>query len=252
MTATIYIDPEPYALFWELTRQADTEVGGFGYITEREIDGYLYPVVDTIFLIDQEVTGSKIDFDDDQLAAAIERAVQDDRLEDLRFCIHSHCNHKVFWSATDDELIENIGQTGAPYLFSVVVNKARDTLGRLDIYKHNVPGIATIEQECQVEQTPIDGVESTAEALLKTHCKPPARPSYNKAWTKAAPMTQEIYFYGTLDEHMEAGESKAEARKRLQEEIPELDIDGSDNLWFDAAELDDLSTQAWESIPGVI
>jgi len=254
MKPTIYIDPEPLALFWELTDQADTEVGGFGYITEREIDGYLYPIVDHIFLVDQEVTSSKIDFDDDQLAAAIEQAVTDDRLEDLRFCIHSHCNHSVFWSGTDDELIQNIGETGAPYLFSAVVNKKRETLGRLDIYKHNVPGVATIEKTCHIAQTPLAGIAETATALLDKHCSKPALVTTSKrtSYTKSSP--SDLYYYGPLNHVADPGETLQEARERFQQD-PDFDIDKEDQVWIDTSDLDDQTMQAIDhidSIPGTL
>jgi hypothetical protein len=50
----------------------------------------------------------------------------------LRCWAHSHADMSVFWSGTDDECIN--GLANGDYLVSLVVNKKRDTMMRLDQY----------------------------------------------------------------------------------------------------------------------
>jgi len=50
----------------------------------------------------------------------------------LRCWAHSHGSMSVFWSGTDDECIN--GLANGDYLVSMVVNKKRDSVCRLDVY----------------------------------------------------------------------------------------------------------------------
>lgn len=106
------------------------EVGGLGYARVEDEDTI---IVDEIFLVPQQVSSGGVDFDSDAISIAIEKAIEDDRLNDLRFSWHSHGNLGVFWSSTDEGGIRDYLEGGAPWLASMVVNHKGDTKARLDI-----------------------------------------------------------------------------------------------------------------------
>lgn len=122
---------EAWQQFWRYTEIVDGEVGCFGYATISEESKEV--VVDTIFLFPQEADTGSVDINDDALAFAINKAIEDDRLNDLRFCIHSHGNMSAFWSGTDDDMIKKMGKT-ANWFASAVFNKKRDAVGRIDTF----------------------------------------------------------------------------------------------------------------------
>ena len=112
------------------TQKCPWEIGMFGYVSETP-GGFL---VDEVFLVKQEVTGGSVDFTDEGLTYAIERASQDNRLSDLRFCCHSHVNMGAFWSGTDEGMIEGFNNGMTEYLVSMVTNKKGESLARVDYY----------------------------------------------------------------------------------------------------------------------
>jgi hypothetical protein len=112
-------------------RHCDYEIGGFGYV---KMDSNGNFKVDEIFLVEQEVSGASVDFADSGLEYAINKAVADDRLEDLKFCWHSHVEMGAFWSSTDDEMIANMNNGMTPYLVSLVQNKKGETEQRVDFF----------------------------------------------------------------------------------------------------------------------
>jgi len=65
-----------------------------------------------------------------QLIADLENQNIDSRK--LRCWAHSHGSMSVFWSGTDDECIT--GLANGEWLLSLVVNKKRDSMSRLDQY----------------------------------------------------------------------------------------------------------------------
>lgn len=112
-------------------RHCDYEIGGFGYV-RMDKDGDFY--VDEVFLAKQCVTGSTVDFMDDGLEHAIAKAAADDRLDDLKFCWHSHVNMGAFWSGTDESMIEGMNNGMTPYIVSLVQNKKGEHKQRVDFF----------------------------------------------------------------------------------------------------------------------
>jgi len=124
-----------YDKITEYVRQIDAEIGMFGYVTLDDGDFY----VDEVFLVKQEVSGSSVDFADAGLEYAINRAVEDDRINDLKFCCHSHVDMDAFWSTTDDKMIAGMNNGMTPYLVSLVINKRHDTQQRVDFFNPPEP-----------------------------------------------------------------------------------------------------------------
>lgn len=129
----IYLTQEVNDFIDEVVARVNAEVGGVGYAYEDLPDNPGRIIVDDVFLIPQIVSGASVDFSKDAVAIAIERAVEDDRLSDLRFSWHSHGSLGVGWSGTDEGGINDYLTGGVPWLASMVVNRAGDTLARVDV-----------------------------------------------------------------------------------------------------------------------
>lgn len=122
---------EAWSLMWDYVDLVPGEIAVFGY-TELEDDGTIY--VPEIFLVPQEADASGVDFLDEGLPYAIEKAIAENKLEQLRFCAHSHGSHGAYWSSTDEAMIKTIGAGGTPWFASAIFNKAGATRARVDLF----------------------------------------------------------------------------------------------------------------------
>jgi hypothetical protein len=129
-------------------RHCNYEIGGFGYVTMTD-SGDFY--VDEIFLVEQTVTGGSVDFMDDGLAYAIDKATTDNRVNDLKFCWHSHVNMAAFWSSTDESMIAGTNNGMTPYLVSLVQNKQGEYKTRVDFYPTGEFGQFTNQVEYELD-----------------------------------------------------------------------------------------------------
>lgn len=128
---TIVMARPAWDRFWTYTHLMKGEVGAFGYVTADESNRELY--VDEIFLVPQEASAAQVDFVSDGLPYALERAATDNRIEDLRFCIHSHGEIGVTFSSTDEDMIKKMGLT-TDWFVSVIFNRRLEINGRLDTW----------------------------------------------------------------------------------------------------------------------
>ena len=121
---------EAWDLFWDYVDLAPGEVAVWGYVEKDGTELF----VSEVFLVPQEAHAAGVDFVKDGLPYAINKAIQDGKLDQLRFCAHSHGHYPVMWSRTDEQMIETLGSSGTPWLVSCVFNKKGETLGRLDVF----------------------------------------------------------------------------------------------------------------------
>lgn len=167
-------------------RHCDYEIGGFGYVTMKD-NGDFY--VDEVFLVEQDVTGTTVDFTDKGLLYAINKADKAGRLDELRFCWHSHVNMGAFWSTTDETMIANLNTGLVPYYVSLVQNKKHEHEARVDFYPPKGPLAdfspqVTYELDLYHELEPIpDHITEAYDALVTTN-----RPltSTSTAWRNKA------------------------------------------------------------------
>ncbi|HEY3294035.1 MAG TPA: hypothetical protein VGL38_01200 [bacterium] len=90
-------------------------------------------LVTDFFLVKQRCSADETTMDAaavSQLMVDLEQQGIDSRK--LRCWAHSHGSMSVFWSGTDDDCIN--GLANASYLLSLVVNKKRDSMCRLDVF----------------------------------------------------------------------------------------------------------------------
>lgn len=132
----IQVDGLAMQKFWQWVDLAKGEVSALGLVDEIRDDqtGMITALrVTDILLVMQVCSPDETTME----PAAIAQLIMD--LENqgidsrkLRCWIHSHGCMSVFWSGTDDECIA--GLANGEYLVSIVVNKKRDSMCRLDQY----------------------------------------------------------------------------------------------------------------------
>jgi hypothetical protein len=136
LSIRVQVEALAMAKFWNWVDIAKGEVSCLGIVDEiRDADSGAVSVliVTDLFLVKQRCSADETTMD----AAAVSQLMLD--LENqgidsrkLRCWVHSHGRMSVFWSGTDDDCVA--GLANGDYLLSLVVNRKRDTMMRLDQY----------------------------------------------------------------------------------------------------------------------
>lgn len=117
---------ETYARLRLYVELCPSEIGGLGEICA---EGGGLAVTD-LFLLDQSVSDAETELRPEAVLGLLDRCLAEGRdPAALRLWWHSHAEHEVEWSETDEATIEGFG---ADALISVVTNKAGDLLCRYD------------------------------------------------------------------------------------------------------------------------
>jgi hypothetical protein len=130
----VQVDAVAMAKFWSWVDIAKGEVSCLGIVEEvRDADSGAVSalLVTDLFLLKQRCSADETTMDVaavSQLMLDLEHRGIDSRK--LRCWAHSHGGMSVFWSGTDDDCIT--GLANGDYLLSLVVNKKRDSMMRLD------------------------------------------------------------------------------------------------------------------------
>jgi hypothetical protein len=158
----------------EYVAQINAEIGMFGYVTMTNKGDF---VVDEVFLVEQTVSGTSVDFADTGLEYAINKAIADDRIDDLKFCCHSHVDMGAFWSGTDESMISGMNNGMTPYIVSLVINKKHETEQRVDFFNPSGPlGHFTdqvrFDLDLDIERAVTADVKAEIESLVKRQAWP--------------------------------------------------------------------------------
>ena len=143
----VIFTPEAYDWIRGYTLAVDTEIGGFGYVTSPEKGLF---IVDTIYLAPQEVSGGGVHFKEGAMGYMVEKAIDDDRINDARFSWHSHNTMGCFWSSTDEEGITDYKRTGMPWLVSAVTNHKGEMKVRVDVFDSILDHITVTDCDIQI------------------------------------------------------------------------------------------------------
>lgn len=166
-TPRITITQEAHDKLWAYIRAVDTEIGGFGYIKRDGADWTWHET----FIVEQKVSTGEVEYSDEGLAQAIERAVTDGVLgkDDFTWVMwHSHGKMATFWSSTDekDQIQMMRDHSGLSHLVSFVGNHGGDYDLRLDLFDHSlVPHISFTSMPLQ------RATETQARALAQAEIK---------------------------------------------------------------------------------
>lgn len=132
----IQVDAVAMQKLWLWTDQAKGEVSALGLVDElRDAEsGVLNGLLVTDFLLTKQVCSmDETTMDPAGVAELLmDLESRDVDTKKLRCWAHSHGGMSVFWSGQDDQCIE--GLANGEWLLSLVVNKRRDSIMRLDQY----------------------------------------------------------------------------------------------------------------------
>lgn len=189
MKYTCYLSADAWDLMWTYVELMPGEVGCFGYV-ELDVEHKEFYVPE-LFLVPQEADESQVDFTTTGLPYAVEKAIEDDRLNDLRFCVHSHGAHGAFWSSTDEDMIQKMGTGGTPWFLSAIFNRKRETTCRLDIFEIEPfgRGQVTIKDIPIHKEHDEQFLEDCIEDLERFVKKPPPK---TQGWTSQAWAKKEV------------------------------------------------------------
>ena len=126
--ALLRFTAETYARLRLYVELCPSEIGGLGEV--RPVGEGL--LVTELFLLDQRVSASETELQPEAVLRLLHRYLAEGRdPAALRFWWHSHAEHEVEWSETDEATIQRFG---ADSLVSLVTNKAGDLLCRYDTW----------------------------------------------------------------------------------------------------------------------
>ena len=128
----IYISPKINSRIMEYAQAADGEISGFGSINRNtDIFDKLFPI------LPQKCSGGETDMD----AEFLHLFTTSGQSATYDVWWHSHANGGTFWSGQDESCINELGKSlcaggNIPRpILSIVVNKKRGYLARVDIFK---------------------------------------------------------------------------------------------------------------------
>lgn len=144
----------------------DKEISGLGTVVyDPKFQGY---VVKRVMLLEQEVSGTSTDLDDQAVAQAIFEYREYEGKEEIAFWWHSHVNMNTFWSTTDHETMDSIGKNGL--CVAVVLNKKREKRGAIVMAPKNFPAVKFDDVEITILDTidfSMDDIKKEIEAKVK-------------------------------------------------------------------------------------
>ncbi|HEV8306808.1 MAG TPA: hypothetical protein VGW35_04010 [Methylomirabilota bacterium] len=142
--AVLRFTAETYARLRLYVELCPSEIGGLGEV-RPEGEGLL---VTELFLLDQRVSAAETELQPEALLGLLHRCLDEGRdPAALRLWWHSHAEHGVEWSDTDEATIRGFGGDS---LVSLVTNKAGDLRCRYDTWKperSTVDGIPVVRPE---------------------------------------------------------------------------------------------------------
>jgi hypothetical protein len=122
---------EAYEKVKSFVTECEKEIMGIGKIKVVR-PGII--LVEDIQIFEQEVTSASTEFDKDKFMEFIAGRVREGDVQDWRLWWHSHADMSPFWSVTDTDNIERIGET-ADWMLSIVFNHKLEYKSRLDIFR---------------------------------------------------------------------------------------------------------------------
>ncbi len=161
----IQVDATAMQKLWLWTGLAQGEVSALGLVDEirNEDTGAIVTLkVTDFFLVKQTCSEADTDLDPEAIAQLmIELEASGIDTSRLRCWAHSHGSMGAFWSGTDNETI--VGLANGEWLLSLVVDKKRETMMRLDqfhpvhlyledvVWEVSYPAVEGLEEQCRKE-----------------------------------------------------------------------------------------------------
>lgn len=145
----VHFTDEAWKQIEEYTELCSTEVAAMGYVT---LDGNEAEVHE-VFLVPQVVSGASVEFVETGFPWAVQKAMSEGRLDELRFCWHSHVNFAARFSETDKDMIRKVRDSGPiPWFVSTILNKKGETWAQIDYFATEGP----LREFCNHVSLPLD------------------------------------------------------------------------------------------------
>lgn len=173
MSRTVHLTSWAYDKLWTFIDECKGEVGGFGFIEfDPVFDGFIWHET---FVVPQEVSAASVDYDDESLGFALDKALDAGVLDNPHFswCMwHSHGSMGAYWSTTDvkDQIETMRDKSGIGHLFSFVGNHKHEYRMRLDVFDSPSFGHMT-DESVHIERLPIRRAEDQALDELHKHVR---------------------------------------------------------------------------------
>lgn len=167
----------------EYTSLCPVEIACMGYAALEDGD----VMVKDVFLVPQVISLSAVEFVEKGLPYAVQKAIEEERVEELRFCWHSHATHGAYFSTTDEEMVNKVRKAGPiPWFASAILNKKGDTHAQLDYFKPEgdlamFANHITIKLDVAVEGKPIDNTQIRLAEIEMFAEQKKAKPAGKKA-----------------------------------------------------------------------
>jgi len=132
----VLINERAYQKIRNWVTLASGEVSGLGLVSEQkdEKGNIKQLIVNDVFLLKQECSGTETLLDDASVGQfLIELVQQNIDTSKVKLWWHSHADMNVFWSQTDEQCV--LGLANSSYMISIVTNKKKDILTRIDVYQ---------------------------------------------------------------------------------------------------------------------
>lgn len=150
---SIHLNEESWNKINDYTRLMPTEIACMGYATLKDGDVN----VSELFLVPQDVSSASVDFLEKGFPWAVAKAIEEDRVNELRFIWHSHCNFNAFFSSIDEDMVEKVRDSGPiPWLANLVLNKKGETHAQIDYFRgdhelFDFTGHVTVDLDLKVD-----------------------------------------------------------------------------------------------------
>jgi proteasome lid subunit RPN8/RPN11 len=129
----VYVDESLWNVILELASRTNYEFTALGFVNHNEEKGYFD--IEDIVIPPQRNTHGTTEIKDEEFHQFLQKLREDNYdVSKLKCWLHSHGEHDVYWSDTDNANIARmLNSSNENWLISIVVNKKRDYKIRLDI-----------------------------------------------------------------------------------------------------------------------
>ena len=180
---------------WAWTDAADEEWSGLGYVREELDEDQPIIHVESIYLVKQTNSTADTKMDPKDVNRLIGDLLNDGKDPKwLRCWIHSHGTGPIFWSGTDEKTCATYGDTG--YMISIVVNKHRHLLARLNLY---TPMRLTVDAIPVVYELTNESVSQRLKEEYDAMAIEDPYYYYNQEWQRGSSLSQEAFETAELE-----------------------------------------------------
>lgn len=238
----ITLSPEAYQEIQAYVDLCDKEISGLGSVVFDPFTNSYF--VSKVYLLDQEVGPAHTDLDDQAVAKLLYQHSISGEEGELHFWWHSHVNMGTFWSSTDHDTMDAIGNNGI--CIAAVFNKKGDKKGAIVLNQKDSPHIKFDDVKINIAH-PILVDYDFIKSEIKGKVREPKKKTTLLGNTTGAFWDKDLKAY--VDIHGEPIDLSVDKKKGWEEiyDVTKAD-DGSQMLYVNSSSLRDLCIKEWNSM----